>query len=317
MTRYIFRSALQSVVVVILVTIVVFAIMRGLPGDPVTALTGESDSGYTAEQMDQIRESLGLNRPFAVQYLDWASDAVRGDFGKSARNHLPVSDEIETRLVTSIQLAFVSLIIGVILGILFGIVAALRQGSVIDMAVTLIAMSGIAVPVFVSAMLLILIFNVRLHWLPVGGFTNLWDDPVKAMKSMILPAGVLGLSIAAPIMRHTRSSLLEVLRLDYVRTARAKGLPNRAVVLNHALRNSLLPVVTVIGLRMAVLLEGAVITESMFSIPGIGRLAVTAISTRDYPMLQGVVVVFAIITVVVNLLVDILYAQLDPTIKYA
>lgn len=316
MARYILRSAAQSMLVVVLVSIVVFAIMRGLPGDPVAALIGESEASYDTEQIEELKASLGLDRPLPVQYLDWASDAVRGDFGNSARNHLPVSTEIKARLIASAQLAAIALVLGVIIGIGFGIVAALRQGSIIDMAVTLFAMSGIAVPTFVSAMILIWIFTVELHWLPVGGFVNLWDDPVKSMKTMVMPAGVLAMVIAAPIMRHTRSSLLEVLRLDYIRTARAKGLPSRDVVLNHALRNSLLPVVTVVGLRMAALLEGSVITESMFSIPGIGRLAVNSISTRDYPMLQGVVVVFAIVTVVVNLLVDIVYTRLDPTISY-
>lgn len=317
MTRYIVRSVAQSCLVVVLVSIVVFLIMRALPGDPVAALSGESVEGYDAQQVEEIKESLGLNRPLSVQYVDWALHAVRGDFGNSARNHLPVGDEVQARLVASMQLAVVAMCLGIVAGVALGIVAALWQGSVIDMAVTLFAMSGIAVPAFVSSMVLLWIFTVELHWLPAGGFVNLWDDPQRAIRSLVMPAGVLAMTIAAPIMRHTRSSLLEVLRLDYIRTARAKGLPGRSVVVNHALRNSLLPVVTVAGLRMASLLEGSVIVESMFSIPGIGRLAVSSISSRDYPTLQAIVVVFAVITVAVNLVVDIVYTRLDPTIKYA
>ena len=185
------------------------------------------------------------------------------------------------------------------------------------MLVTLLAMSGIVVPSFVLAMALIWTFTVTLGWLPVGGYVPLWEDPVLALKSLAMPVGVLSMSTAAPIMRHTRSSLLEVLKQDYIRTARSKGLATFTVVTRHALRNSLLPVVTVVGLRIAGLLEGSVIVESVFSIPGLGRLAVGAIGTRDYPMLQGIVIVFAVITVTVNLLVDLVYVRLDPTIKYS
>jgi len=317
MTRYVIRSTSQSLFVVVLVSMLVFAIMRALPGDPVAALTGESVAGYDAQQVQELKASLGLDRPIPVQYGDWAWNAIRGDFGKSARNHLAVTGEIQSRLIASVQLGIVALVLGLIIGVAFGIIAALRQGSVIDTLVTLVAMSGIAVPTFVSSMLLIWIFTVELHWLPIGGFVNIWDHPALAAKRLAMPAGVLAMTIAAPIMRHTRSSLLEVLRYDYIRTARAKGLPGHSVVIRHALRNSLLPVVTVAGLRMAGLLEGSVIVESMFSVPGIGRLAVASISARDYPTLQAIVVVFAIITVAVNLLVDILYTLLDPTIEYS
>lgn len=316
MTAYIARLISQSLLVIVLVSMLVFGIMRALPGDPVAALSGESTIGYDAKQVEEIKKSLGLDRPIPVQYADWALGAMRGDFGNSARNHLSVSDEISSRLVASVQLGLIAMTLGIIIGVGFGIVAALRPGSTIDMGVTLFAMSGIAIPTFVSSMALIWIFTVQLHWFPIGGFVNIWDDPAMAVKSLAMPAGVLAMTIAAPIMRHTRSSLLEVLRLDYIRTARAKGLPGSAVVIRHALRNSLLPVVTVAGLRMAALLEGSVIVESMFSVPGIGRLAVASISSRDYPTLQAIVVVFAVITVVVNLMVDLLYTRLDPTIKY-
>lgn len=316
LSGYIVRSLLQSIVVVFLVSVVVFSIMRALPGDPVAALSGESVAGYDDQQVKELKASLGLDRPLVIQYLDWAWGALRGDFGTSARNHLSVTDEMRTRFIASAQLGAVAMVIGVVVGIAFGILAALRPGSPADLLVTLLATSGIAIPSFVLSMAMIWIFTVQLHWLPIGGFVNLWDDPAHALKAMAMPAIVLAMTIAAPIMRHTRSSLLEVLRHDYIRTARAKGLPSSTVVFRHALRNSLLPVITVIGLRIAGLLEGSVIVESMFSVPGIGRLAVSAIGSRDYPTLQAIVVVFAIITITVNFIVDITYTKLDPRISY-
>jgi peptide/nickel transport system permease protein len=316
-TTYIVPRLLQALLVVVLVSIVVFLIMRALPGDPVLALTGESAAGYDAAAVTSIRHKLGLDDPLPVQYLSWAKAALTADFGKSARNQLPVGSQIKERLKASAQLGIVAMAVGLVVGMFFGVIAAIRPNSPLDMAVTLLSMTGIAVPTFVSSMALIWILTVQLHWLPASGFVNLWDDPLKAIKTMAMPVTALSLTIAAPIMRHTRSSVLEVVRQDYVRTARAKGLSPRAVIVGHALRNGLLPVVTVAGLRIAYLLEGSVIVETMFSIPGIGRLAVNAINTRDYPMLQGIVVVFSVVIVAVNLLVDLLYTQLDPTIKYS
>ena len=317
MTNYVMRTVLQSILVVILVSLLVFVIMRALPGDPIAALTSESTVGLDEAQTDALKERLGLNDSLLVQYLKWAGNAVQGDFGLSSRNRLPVADEIKRRIPATIQLAVASMSVGMLLGIAFGVIAALKPNSPVDMVVTLFAMSGIVVPGFVLSMALIWIFTVNLHWLPVGGFVPIWEDPLRAVKSLIMPVTVLSLSIAAPIMRHTRSSLLEVLRQDYIRTARAKGLGTTSVVTRHALRNGLLPVVTVIGLRTAGLLEGSVIIESVFSVPGLGRLAVGAIGTRDYPMLQGIVVVFAVVNIGVNLLVDVVYTRIDPTIKYS
>lgn len=317
MTNYVMRTVLQSILVVILVSLLVFVIMRALPGDPIAALTSESTVGLDEAQTDALKERLGLNDSLLVQYLKWAGNAVQGDFGLSSRNRLPVADEIKRRIPATIQLAVASMSVGMLLGIAFGVIAALKPNSPVDMVVTLFAMSGIVVPGFVLSMALIWIFTVNLHWLPVGGFVPIWEDPLRAVKSLIMPVTVLSLSIAAPIMRHTRSSLLEVLRQDYIRTARSKGLGTATVVTRHALRNGLLPVVTVIGLRMAGLLEGSVIIESVFSVPGLGRLAVGAIGTRDYPMLQGIVVVFAVVNIGVNLLVDVVYTRIDPTIKYS
>lgn len=317
MTNYLIRTGLQSVLVVVLVSMLVFLIMRALPGDPIAALTSESTAGFDEAQTEALRERLGLNDSLPVQYLKWAGNAARGDFGVSSRNRLPVVDEIKRRIPATIQLAAAAMTVGMLLGVSFGIIAALKPNSPVDMIVTLFAMSGIAVPGFVISMGLIWFFTVNLHWLPVGGYVPIWEEPLQALKSLAMPVAVLSLSIAAPIMRHTRSSLLEVLRQDYIRTARAKGLGTVTVVTRHALRNGLLPVVTVAGLRVAGLLEGSVIVESVFSVPGLGRLAVGSIGTRDYPMLQGIVVVFAVVNVGVNLLVDIAYTRLDPTIKYS
>jgi peptide/nickel transport system permease protein len=317
MMAYIVRRLLQAALVIALVSMLVFAIMRSLPGDPIAALSGESVAGYDPQAVAAARHQLGLDQPIPVQYAHWAADALRGDLGKSATNSLPVADALRQRLKASAQLGAVALIVGIAFGLLFGIVAAVRPNSPIDVTVTLLAMSGIAVPTFVSSMALIWIFSVELHWLPANGFVNLWDDPILALKTMAMPVVALSLTIAAPIMRHTRSSVLEVLRADYIRTARSKGLKERSVVINHALRNGLLPVITVAGLRVAYLLEGTVIIESMFGIPGIGRLAVNSINARDYPTLQGIVIAFAVVTVGMNLLVDILYTRLDPAVKYS
>lgn len=317
MTKYVLRTVLQSVVVVFMVSVLVFLIMRALPGDPIAALTSESVAGYDEAQKHALKESLGLNDPLPVQYLKWAGNALQGNFGVSSRNRLPVADEIQRRIPATVQLAVAAMLCGLVVGVTFGVIAALKPNSPLDIFVTLAAMSGIAIPSFVLSMALIWIFTVNLHWLPVGGYVPIWEDPMLALKRLVMPVTVLSMTIAAPIMRHTRSSLLEVLRQDYIRTARSKGLATFTVVTRHALRNGLLPVVTVVGLRIAGLLEGSVIVESVFSIPGLGRLAVGAIGTRDYPTLQGIVVVFALVTVGVNLLVDIVYTRIDPTINYS
>lgn len=317
MTSYIARRALQTLPVLLLVTLVLFVVMRALPGDPILALVGSSEANFDEETLQGLRERYGLDDPLPVQYGRWLGDALRGDLGVSTRNELPVAEQIVDRFPATLQLGVCALLIALLIGIPAGIIAAVRRNSPLDVGVTLVAMFGVAVPNFWFSMVLIWIFVVRLGWFPASGFVGLWDDPVAAARHLALPAFALGLALSAAIMRQTRSQLLEVLGQDYVRTAHAKGLRGRTVIVRHALRNSLLPVATIIGLQVGALLAGSVIIESMFSIPGIGRLAVQSINQRDYPTLQGTVLLFAVITVLVNLLTDLAYAWIDPRIKYS
>jgi peptide/nickel transport system permease protein len=316
MTGYIARRVMQTIPVLLLVTLVLFVVMRMLPGDPIQALVGSSESNFDEETLSGLREKYGLNDPMPVQYANWLTDAVRGDLGISTRNGLPVAEQIRDRFPATLQLGVFSLLVALLVGIPSGVIAAIKRNSPLDVLVTLVAMFGIAVPNFWFSMLLIWFFVVQLGWFPASGFVGVWDSPGEALRHIALPATALGLTLSASIMRQTRSQLLEVLSQDYVRTAHAKGLRHRTVIVRHALRNSLLPVATVIGLQVGALLAGSVIVESMFSIPGIGRLAVQAINQRDYPTLQGAVLLFAVVTVLVNLITDLAYAWIDPRIKY-
>lgn len=316
MTGYIARRVMQTIPVLLLVTLVLFLVMRMLPGDPIQALVGSSESNFDEETLSGLREQYGLNDPVPVQYANWLTDALRGDLGISTRNGLPVAEQIRDRFPATLQLGVFSLLVALLVGIPSGVIAAIKRNSPLDVLVTLVAMFGIAVPNFWFSMLLIWFFVVQLGWFPASGFVGVWESPGEALHHIALPAIALGLTLSASIMRQTRSQLLEVLSQDYVRTAHAKGLRHRTVIVRHALRNSLLPVATVIGLQVGALLAGSVIVESMFSIPGIGRLAVQAINQRDYPTLQGAVLLFAVVTVLVNLITDLAYAWIDPRIKY-
>lgn len=317
MMGYLVRRLAQVPVVALLVTLVLFAVVRMLPGDPVYALVGEDDGTLTPEQVEARREALGLNDPLPVQYGRWLFDLAQGDLGRSFLYETPVSTEILERVPPTVQLAIASLAVAVVIGVPAGTIAAVRRNSPLDVLVTLTAMFGIAIPNFWFSILLIWVFVVTLGWFPASGFVGVWEQPVQALRYMVLPVMALGLTLSASIMRHTRSSVLEVLSQDYVRTARAKGLHGRTVVVRHALRSALLPVVTVVGLQLGSLLAGSVIIESMFAIPGLGRLAVQSVNGRDYPMLQGVVLLFTVSVLVVNLLTDIAYALLDPRIRYS
>ncbi|HEY8490109.1 MAG TPA: ABC transporter permease [Dehalococcoidia bacterium] len=317
MTGYLVRRLAQLPVVALLVTLVLFVVVRMLPGDPVYALIGEDDSGLTEEQIEARREALGLNDPLPVQYGRWLADVARGDLGRSFLYETPVTGEILERVPPTVQLAVASLAVAAAVGIPAGTIAAVKRNSPLDVLVTLTAMFGIAIPNFWFSIMLIWLFVVTLGWFPASGFVGVWEQPVQSLRYMALPVTALGLTLSASIMRHTRSSVLEVLSQDYVRTARAKGLQGRTVVVRHALRSALLPVVTVVGLQLGSLLAGSVIIESMFAIPGLGRLAVQSVNGRDYPMLQGVVLLFTISVLLVNLLTDIAYALLDPRIRYS
>ena len=277
-------------------------------------------SGYGGEIQDpeaiaRIRADLGLDRPLHVQFVVWLGNAVQGDLGTSIRTREPVIDMVLTRLRPTLQMSGLAMLIALVVAIPVGVLSATRRNSRLDSVATAFALLGVCMPNFLIGLLLIFTFSVKLGWLPTSGYVDPFDDPMQGLRSLMLPAITLGMALAAVIMRMTRSSLLEALGQDYIRTARAKGIVEQRVVLRHALRNALIPIVTVIGLQVGNLIAGAVITEYIFAIPGIGRLIVDSIFGRDYPVLQGVVLLTVIGFLISNLLTDILYATLDPRIR--
>ncbi|MCY6484788.1 ABC transporter permease [Clostridium aestuarii] len=305
MIKYVFRRILSLIPVLIGVTLIVFTLLYLTPGDPARMVLGEQ---APQESVDQLREDMGLNKPFFVQFGNYVYKAVvNHDLGRSYITKRPVSNEIMNVFPATLKLAALSMFFAVIIGIPFGIISAIRQYSLFDSSVMIVALIGISMPVFWLGLLLILLFSVKLHWLPASGFYS--------FKHMILPAITLGAQSVAIITRMTRSSVLEVIRQDYIRTVRAKGQKESKVILKHALGNALIPIITIAGLQFGILLGGAVLTEAIFSIPGVGRLMVESIKMRDYPIVQGGVLYIAIVFSIVNLLVDLLYAYVDPRIK--
>jgi peptide/nickel transport system permease protein len=295
-----------------LATIVVFFGVRALPGDPARALAGEERD---EQALAEVRRKYGLDQPVPVQYARWIGLALRGDLGESVRTGIPVTPIITSRIPITLELATLSIVVAIVLGIPAGVVAAVRRGSALDYAANAIGLFGLSVPNFWLGLMLIVVFAINLGWLPASGFVPIVTDPLGNIARMILPAFVLGSGIAAVIMRQVRSAMLTALDSDYIRTARAKGLSEWSVVGSHALRNSLITVVTVIGLQLGILISGAVITEQIFVIPGFGRLIVEAVFQRDYPVIQGVVLVSAAGYIMLNLLVDLLYSVLNPRIR--
>jgi ABC-type dipeptide/oligopeptide/nickel transport system permease component len=312
MWRYVAGKLLAAFPVLLGATLLAFLILRLTPGDPARLVAGEQAS---EDDVRGIRHQLGLDRPFAVQYLVFLGDLLKGDLGRSIRTGRPVRTEIGSRFPYTLELALVSLVLSIGAGVAAGVAAAVRPNTLYDYGATLGALAGISTPTFWLGLLLMLAFSYYLGWLPASGWGGpLWTS--AGWRSMIMPAVALGAPSAAIIARLTRSSLLEVLRQDYVRTARAKGVVPRAVIVRHALRNAIIPVVTVVGLRLGGLLGGAVVTEQVFAWPGIGALIVTAIATRDYPVVQGAMLTASFVFVSVNLTVDLLYALVDPRIRY-
>lgn len=296
MTLFILKRLAQIIPVTLGVTLVVFLIMQMIPGDPAIILAGE---GASQETVAELRENLGLNKPLAVQYTDYIKNLLQGDMGNSLKNNQPVFEEITSRLPITIELAFYSILITIVLGLIAGIISAIRPYSLMDVGLMVVALLGISLPSFWLGILLMYVFSVQLHWLPVAG----WDSA----KHIILPAVTLGAGGAAIVARMTRSSMLEVVNQDYIRTAKAKGLKGYIIILKHALRNALVPVITVVGLQFGSLLGGTVLVESVFAVNGLGRMIVDAIRTRDIPVVQGGVLVASLIFVFINLFVDILY----------
>jgi peptide/nickel transport system permease protein len=313
MGGFLLRRVGAALIVLLLASMLVFLGIRALPGDPATALGAENRD---PEVMTAIRHHYGLDQPIPVQYVKWLSLAVRGDLGSDQRE-LPVAHTIVERLPTTLELAFLAVFVGVVIGIPAGIIAAVRQRKASDYVATTGALVGLSVPHFWLGLMMISLFAVNLHWLPASGYVPFTQDPVANLQHMIMPAIVLGTGLSAVLMRQMRSSMLNSLGADYVRTARAKGLTERSVVMKHALRNSLITVTTIIGLQLGALISGVVVTESIFVIPGFGRLTLDAINQRDYTLLQGVVLVSAAGYVFVNLTVDLLYSVLNPRIRVA
>jgi peptide/nickel transport system permease protein len=314
-STYILRRALQLIPVLVLVSIFAFALIFVLPGDPALAILGEE---LARDQVlyQQMRADLGLNRPLAIQYLDWAGRVMRGDLGTSTRAKIPVTTLLLQRAAPTLQLGIMGLLLSVLVAIPVGIVSAIKPNSKSDVAVTILSMVTACIPHFWLGLLLIMAFSLGLGWLPPSGYVPPTENLLANLRLMIMPTITIAGGAAAVLMRQTRSAMLEVLRQEYVVTARSKGLVERVVVLRHALKNALLPVVTVIGLQVGTLMGGAVITESIFSIPGVGRLAADSIFTRDFPVVQAVVLLMATAVLLANLLTDIAYAWLDPRIHY-
>jgi peptide/nickel transport system permease protein len=312
MGRYVLRRLLESAVTFVLVTIVVFLGVRALPGDPARTLAGEESDPATVEQ---IRHSYGLDRPLPVQYARYVQKALTGDLGRSPRTGLSVRETIGHALPVTLQLAAFAILIAVSIGIGAGVVAAVRRRRPAEWAANSIALLGLSVPNFWFGLMLVLVFAIAYPVLPASGFVSVFDDPVQSVRHLLLPAIVLGTALAAVIMRQTRSAMLEALSADYVRTARAKGLGTGRVVFGHALRNSLIVVVTIVGVQLGTLISGAVVTEQIFVLPGFGKLTIDAVFTRDYPMIQGVILVTTTAYIGINLLVDLLYSVIDPRIR--
>ena len=313
MGRVVLRRLLAIIPVLFFVTAGVFALIHLTPGDPIDAMMAES---VDATVKANLRRELGLDRPIAVQYAAWVGRLLQGDLGRSIRNQEPVIENVSRRIRPSVQLALLAMTISLLVAFPIAIISAVRRNSGVDRAGTAVALFGICMPNFLLALILIFLFGVTLRWLPISGYTDPFDEPLRGLRSLTLPAATLGLALAAVIMRTLRSSLLETLAEDYVRTARAKGLSEWGVIRGHALKNALLPVVTVLGLQLGTLIGGAVITEYVFALPGVGRLVVDAVFARDYPLVQGVVLLIALGFILSNLAVDLLYCWIDPRIRY-
>ncbi len=312
MLAFIARRGLQALGVLFGVSVLVFALLHLVPGDPVRIALG---TRFDPEIYAALRSRAGLDQPLGVQFVGWLANAVTGDLGVSFRNGQPVTDILLARLPATLVLALASLLLGLAIALPLGILSAVRPGSKVDYAGTVFSQIGVSIPDFWMGIMLVLLFSLTLGWLPSSGYVPLTEDPVEGLRRLAMPAVTIGVVTGSILTRFTRSAMLEALSEDYTRTARSKGLRERVVVNRHALRNALIPVVTVTGLQLATLLGGVIVVEEVFAWPGLGQLTLTAIGQRDYPVLQGAVLLLAVIFLVVNLLVDLLYALLDPRIR--
>ena len=317
MLRYVIRRFVSTIPVLFLVTLLTFSLTHVFGGDPLQALLGDEATTLPPEVEMRIREELGLLDPLPVQYGNWLFNAMQGDFGRSIQSRQPVRDALAQRLPVTLQLGLFAWFAAIAVAIPLGILAAVKRTKWPDHLATIAALAGVATPSFWMGLMLILVFGVWIRLFPPSGFVNLWDDPAASLHHLALPAITLGVNLIGSITRQTRSGMLEVLNQDYIRTARAKGLTQRVVLYRHALRNAMLPVVTVLGFQFANVISGTVIIEQVFAIPGVGRLAVGAVFAKDIPVVQAVVLLAAALTVLGNLWADIMYSLLDPRIRYS
>ena len=312
MPVYIGKRLLVAIPTLLIISIFVFSLQKLLPGDPVLAMAGEERDPATIEF---LREKYRLNDPVPLQYINWLGGVVTGDFGISLRTNQPVLELIGQKLPVTIQLAVMAMFFAMVIGIPIGILAAVKKNTWIDYTANIVALSGLSIPNFWLGIMLILLVSVKLGWLPASGYESIFVDPVRSIETMIMPAFVLGNALAATLMRHTRSAMVAVLSSDYIRTARAKGLSPREIILSHSFRNALLPVITLLALLFGELLAGAVLTEQIFTIPGFGKMTVDAVFTRDYAVVQCIVLCTAVGFILMNLLADIAYVLLIPRLR--
>ena len=312
MAKYIVRRLLHLLPILFVVSVVVFAMLLTLPGDPTLTLLGPQAS---QAQRLALRHAMGFDQPIPIQYLRWLTNFLSGDFGRSLRTQEPVSEMLLSRIPVTLELTILSMTLSVVIGVPLGIISALRRGKFTDQIIRVVGMAGIALPHFWAGILLIMLLSVYLGWLPPSGYVPIWVDPIGNLRLMIMPCLMIGASLSALILRQTRASMLQVLSEDYVRTARAKGASEPQVVIQHALRNALIPIVTVIGLEFGRLIGGVVITEMIFSLPGLGQMIVEGIFERDFAPLQAAILFVVIGTLLVNLSADLIYAGLDKRVK--
>lgn len=313
MGGYVLRRVLQAVVVLLGVSVIVFSLLHLVPGDPIRAALG---TRFDQNVYDALRERTGLDRPLVLQYFSWLGGALTGDLGVSFRSGRPVTTIIMGRLPATLTLAFAALVVALLIALPLGVISAVRQGTKTDYVATMFSQLGISIPDFWMGIMLILFVSLMLGWLPPSGYVPLTQDPVAWLRHLIMPAVTVGVVTGSVLTRFVRSAMLEILSQDYVRTARSKGLRERVVVKRHVFRNALIPVVTVTGMQLAFLLGGVIVVEIVFAWPGLGELTLIAIRARDYTVLQGAVLLFAFLFLVINLAVDLLYSWLDPRIKY-
>jgi peptide/nickel transport system permease protein len=313
MGTYIARRLVATIPVIILISLITFFAMRLLPGDPALAILGEEGDPAIAAV---LREELGYNKPVVVQYFDWIGNAFQGDFGESRRSGDTVAALVSDRLEVTVELGILSMILAIVIAIPIGLLAGSRPNTPFDYGGTLFAVLGAAIPNFWLALVLILVFAVELGWFPALGWTSFRDDPVQNLRGMFLPALAIGVAQAAVLARQTRAAMVEVLQQDYVRTARAKGLQERTVIVRHGFRNALIPVITILGLQVSNVVGGAIIIETVFSLPGVGKLLIDSIFSREFPTVQALALMVAVAVALSNLFVDVTYAYLDPRIRY-